>query len=334
MATRTVEVDAQQIRNGVATLFPLLIVGMTAIYATLDSAYTVKPHEKAVVFRLGRILATEEAGLHFKIPFADEVVLVDTRERQQRLPFDVAPQSNQRDGSNEDETLMLTGDLNAAVVEWTIQWTVVDPARFLTAIDENAVEQLIRNVARTVMHQVIGDYSIDEVLTAKRTQVGTEARELLQQVLDSYESGISITGLQMQRVTPPYMVKPAFDEVNASVQRRDQLINEANRERNVLIPKAEAEKDRLIREAEGYAARRRAETEGEISAIREQYKAYKENPEVTRQRMYLEAMEQIYTTSGPKVVVDDSLKGVLPLLNLDSQSLAPPAPEPEMEQEN
>jgi membrane protease subunit HflK len=316
VAKQRVEIPVEDVRQGVLSLFPMAVLLLAAVACVWDSAFTVAPHEKAVVFRLGKPQETVGPGLHFKVPFVDKAVIVDTIENEWKLPFSISPEGNFRSSEHEEESVMLTADLNAAVVEWTIQWKVVEPEKFLLAIDKDAVAPVIRSLARGVMQQTIGDYSIDEVLTAKRTEVGNKAREALQEALKSFDSGIAITGLQMQRVTPPGMVKPAFDEVNASVQKRDQLINEANRERNVLIPKAEAEKDRLIREAEGYAARRRAETDGEINALIEQYKAYKEAPEVTKQRLYIETLQEVLQASGPKIIVDSDLKGIVPLLDL------------------
>ena len=139
----------------------------------------------------------------------------------------------------------------------------------------------------------------------------------MQNVLNGYQCGVEIVELQMQRVIPPERVKPAFDAVNASIQQRDQLINEARRTENELIPQAEAEADKLIREAEGYSSRRLAEAEGEIAALLAKYESYKEAPDVTRQRMYLETMERVMQSSGPKTIIDGDLKGLLPLLNLN-----------------
>lgn len=322
MARQTVEIPAADIRQWLYSFLPLAVVLVTIVSSAWDSAFTVALHEKAVVFRLGKPIDTVGPGLHWKIPFIDEVVIVDSIENEWKLPFTVSPDGNFRSSEHEEESVMLTADLNAAVVEWTIQWKVVEPEKFLLSLHPEAVAPVIRSAARATMQQMIGDYSIDEVLTSKRTEVGNKAREALQESLKSFDSGIAITGLQMQRVTPPSLVKPAFDEVNASVQKRDQLINEANRERNILIPKAEAEKDRLIREAEGYAARRKAETEGEINALIEQYKAYKEAPEVTRQRLYLEALQEVMQSTGPKIIVDRDLKGILPLLDLNAAALS------------
>jgi membrane protease subunit HflK len=202
---------------------------------------------------------------------------------------------------------------------------VVKPEDFLFSIEADHVVDAITAVARSTMHRIVGDYSADEILTGKREEVGLAALKEMQNILAQYECGVEIIDLQMQRVTPPERVKPAFDEVNASIQRRDQLVNEANQVRNKLIPLAEAQRDKLIRQAEGYAARRRAEAEGEIAALLAKYHAYKEAPDITRKRLYLEAMEQVITNSGPKTVLDGELGGVIPLLNLGEvgQSASP-----------
>ncbi len=144
------------------------------------------------------------------------------------------------------------------------------------------------------------DYSAEELLTGKREEITQIALKSLSDRLAEYGSGVAITDLQMQRVTPPERVKPAFDEVNASIQQRDQLVNEAYRERNQMIPSAEAQRDRLIREAEGYASRELAEAQGEISALLSKYESYKLAPEITKQRMYIEMMEKVLQQSGRK----------------------------------
>ena len=168
------------------------------------------------------------------------------------------------------------------------------------------------------MNRLIGDYSIDEVLTDKRTEIAEKARVATQERLDEYTCGVAITDLQLQRATPPSQVKPAFAAVNSAVQLRDQLENEANKERNRLIPAAKADRDKSIREAEGYAARRRAEVNGEISALMAKYQAYQKAPEITRQRLYLESMQSVLSQLENKTILDADLqKGVLPLMQLD-----------------
>jgi membrane protease subunit HflK len=217
----------------------------------------------------------------------------------------------------EDETLMLTGDLNAASVEWTVQWRVTEPAQYLFRFPLNKndqfAEDLITFVARTVMNRLVGDYSFDEVIGPKRSHIANEARNDTQRILDAYACGITITALQMQRVIPPDRVKPAFDKVNASIQQKQKLENEAESERNKLLPEAKAARDKLIREAEGYASRRRAE------ALLAKYHAYQRAPEITRQRLYIEAMQDLLQSVKNKTIIDADLKQFLPLLNLDSK---------------
>ena len=307
----------------VLQVFGGAILVLTLLYVIWNGLYTVQPHEQAVLLRFGKFAGTTGPGLHFMMPLVNEVVKVDVAEKSMRLPYgmtvrvrDDEPDLMQQ--RNQEEALILTGDLYAAVVEWNVMWRVVEPKDFVFSINEMDIESTIIAVARSVMHQVVGDYSADEILTGKREEIGLAALEQMQRALDVYQCGVAIVGLQMQRVTPPERVKPAFDDVNASIQQRDQLVNEANKERNQLIPKAEIAADRLIREAEGYAARRRAEAEGEISALLAKYRAYQNAPDITRQRLYLEAMEEVLGESGPKTVLDDNLRGLLPLLNLQS----------------
>ena len=235
----------------VLVALPLVAIGLVVAVLATQSFYTVEPHEQAVVMRFGKFSKTVPSGLWFKIPLVDEVVKVSIEEHSLRLPQGVEG-VRPRDTS-EEETLMLTGDLNAAIVEWTIQWRVTDPylfsIRFHREDAPHYVEQVITTVAQTVMNRLVGDYSIDEVLTEKRGAIAEEARQATQEILNAYAAGIGIRDLQMQRVTPPDRVRPSFDQVNASIQMRDRLENEANKIRNELLPKAFAEKDKLILEA-------------------------------------------------------------------------------------
>lgn len=302
-------------------LAPFVVLGLLAVYVLSQGLYTVEPHEKAVVLRFGKYYGTVDAGLQFCIPLVDRVYKVSIEEHSLRLPFGSA-QERPHD-SNEDPTLMLTADLNAASVEWTVQWQVSQPDQYLFRFpredDERQAEQIITTVAQTVMNRLVGDYSIDEVLTEKRGEIGDAARQATQEILDHYACGIVVRDLQMQRVSPPEKVRPAFDEVNASIQRRDQSESEANKERNRLLPAALADKDKMIRTAQGYADRRRAEANGEISALLARFDAYQRAPEVTRQRLYLESMQKILLGIRTKVIVDGTLgKQTLPLLPLDT----------------
>ena len=315
-------------REDVARATRLITVGflvVAIILLAVRSMYTVQPNEQAVVMRFGRYAATADPGLHFCVPFVDTVITADTRERTIRMPFGIADGGSVVSQSEED-FLMLTGDLNAAAVEWTVQWRVADPRQYLFTFHTDYIEQedyiqaIITVVARTVMNRLVGDYSIDEVLTGKRMEIRESARDATQQMLDKYECGIRITDLQLQRVTPPNQVKASFAAVNEAVQTRDKLKNEANKERNTLMPKARAERDKAIREAEGYAARRRSEVRGEIDALMAQYEQFRKAPEETRQRLYLESIEKVLSSVKNKTIIDSDLKQLLPLLNLNKGS--------------
>ena len=308
-------------------LFPWIVGLILALWLMSDISYTVKPYEQAVVLRFGKYHATTLPGLHFKVPLVDQVMKVSVEEHGLRLPFgrpshaEEEPFEPQR--HVEEETLMLTGDLNTASVEWTVQWKVTEPSQFLFRfpLDENNrfAENLLTTVSRTVMNQMVGDYSFDEVIGAKRSDIAFKARDDSQRILDAYACGITVTALQMQRVIPPERVKPAFDKVNASIQQKQKLENEAEATRNQLIPEARASRDGMIREAEGYASRRRAEANGEIEALLSKYHAYQRAPEITRQRLYLEAMQEILLGVKNKTIIDSELKQILPFLNLDAK---------------
>lgn len=302
---------------------PVVLVVVVLLYLVWKSVYTVEPHEKAVVLRFGKYHATVDPGLQFCIPLVDEVIKVSVEEHSLRLPFGGGAERPER--VSEEDALMLTGDLDAVLVEWTIQWQVTDPfqysVRFYRPGQANYAEQVLTTVSQTVMNRLIGDYSIDEILTESRGEIGEKARQATQDILDRYECGIGIRDLQMQRTTPPSKVQPKYEEVNASEQLRAQLKNEADKDRNRLLPEAEAEKDKEINEARGYAKRRWAEAEGEIKALLAKYHAYQRAPEVTRERLYIEAMQEILGKVETKVIVDTELQGkVLPLLPLDQRT--------------
>jgi modulator of FtsH protease HflK len=303
----------------VANVGVLLIATMFVLYIVWSGFFTVREYEQAVVLRFGKYNRTAGPGLGFKLPFVEQRILVDTSEKSMRLPtgyFDSTPNTSfgtEREGHQ----LILTGDLYAAVVEWNVIWRVVDPEKFVFSFNADHVRRALVAVARSTMHRIVGDYSADEILTGKREEIAIAALKEMKKGVDLFDAGIDITDLQLQRVTPPDVVKPSFDAVNASIQQRDQLVNEARRERNSLIPLARASSDKLVRESEGYAARRMAEAEGEITALLAKYESYKLSPEINRQRMYLETMEKIFSSGGKKVILDQNLKSLLPMLDLN-----------------
>ncbi|MCA9133640.1 MAG: FtsH protease activity modulator HflK [Planctomycetales bacterium] len=318
------DASPQQLANMAALVFGVLVL----VYVGWSSAYMVDAHEQAVVLRFGKYQTTQLPGLRFKIPGVEKRVLVDMSERSMRLPWGYAEQGGEQSsgnyplnssGQSDDKALILTGDLYAAVVEWNVFWRVVEPEKYIFSFPEEQMEQALIAVARSTMHRIVGDYSADETLTGKREEITLAALAEMKKALNLFDAGIEVSDLQLQRVTPPDLVKPSFDQVNASIQQRGQLIYEATRERNGLLPLARANSDKLVREAEGYADRRRAEAEGEIAALLAKYESYKLAPDITRQRMYLETMERVFATGGRKLILDEKLEGLVPLMNLRAE---------------
>ncbi|MEM9703947.1 MAG: FtsH protease activity modulator HflK, partial [Planctomycetota bacterium] len=267
------------------------------LIAAIRCVYTVEPNERAVVLRFGEFSEISPPGLHFRIPLVDRVEVVSVEEHDLNLPETVRVGGQAGVASSDD--LMLTGELYAADVQWTLQWKVneAEADKYLFAFDRagspEEFSRIIATVSQTVMNRLVGDYSIDEVLSTARGEIETAAEEGTQAILNDYKCGVTITDLQLQTVTPPAEVKPAFDDVNASIQDQGRSESEANRERVRKLNESQAEADRLIREAEGYADRERAEVNGEISALRAKYEAYRAAPDVTRERLYLEAMQEV-----------------------------------------
>ena len=217
-----------------------------------------------------------------------------------------------------EESSMLTGDLNAALVEWVVQYRIVDPYKFLFEVRN--VQETFRDMSEAVMRRVVGDRTVNEVLTIGRAEVAAQVQVELQEMCNQYQTGISVDQVVLQDINPPDPVKPSFNAVNEAQQEREKLINQAQSEYNREIPKASGEAQQTIQEAEGYALNRVNRAEGDAAAFNAIYEAYRKAPEVTRQRIYLETMAQVLPQVRSKVIVDDDLRGVLPLLNLDAKA--------------
>jgi modulator of FtsH protease HflK len=209
---------------------------------------------------------------------------------------------------------MLTGDLNVAVVEWTAQYRIRDPYLFLFKVRN--VQKTFRDMNETVMREVIGDRSVNEVLTVGRQEIATEAERRLQALCDQYETGIKVEQIVLQDVNPPDTVKPSFNEVNQAQQEREKMINQARADYNQVVPRAKGEALQTIEQAQGFAADRVNRARGDGELFTQVHAAYRRAPEVTRRRMYLETLGIIYPRVKQKIIVDESLEGVLPLLPL------------------
>lgn len=292
----------------------LLLVSLTT------SIYTVPAESEGVVLRLGRLSATVPPGLHYKLPFGiDRVSVVPVRRQlKQEFGFGTSGGGNQYQSSTSDEwdaeQSMVTGDLNAAQVEWVIQYRIERPDLYLFKV-RNAAATL-RDVSESVMREVVGDRTVDEVITIGRQEIEVEALARLQVLAADYEMGIRIDQVQLKNVNPPTRVQASFNEVNQSQQERERAINIANGEYNKAIPRARGEAAQTVLAAEGYATQRINEAKGDVAAFEALLLEYVQAPEVTRQRIYLETMAEVLPLAGRKIIVSDQLSGVLPLLEL------------------
>jgi membrane protease subunit HflK len=304
----------------------ILIIGACAIIIIIFLAttfYSVGTESVGVIQRFGRYVRTTQPGLHLKLPFGIEKVtkVPVTRILSQEFGFRTAKPGIRTIRSKQallDESLMLTGDLNVVVVDWIVQYKVKDPRAYLFNVRH--VSETIRDVSESAMRQVVGDRSVDGVLTIERIQVGDEAAQKMQEILDSYEAGIHIVTVKLQDVNPPDPVKPAFNSVNEAKQEKEQTINEAMKEYNTIIPKSRGEAERTVKEAEGYAIDRVNRAEGDASRFVNLWRQYSKAKDVTRRRIYMETMAKVFPKVERKYIVDESEQGVLRLLPLGETS--------------
>jgi membrane protease subunit HflK len=295
----------------------LVLVGLGAWTAY----YTVPSDSVAVVQRFGQYLKDVPPGLHFKLPLGVDVATIVPVKRQLKQEFGFAtpgatdPYQTSRDGKRERE--MVTGDLNAALVEWVVQYRIADPIKFL--FDVREPRDTLRDVSESVMREVVGDRTVDEVITIGRQEIEAEALIKMQALVIKYALGISIDQVQLKNINPPEPVQASFNEVNQAQQEKEKLINEARRDYNKVIPLTEGEKDQRIREADGYRLKRINEAEGDVARFSALLAEYIKAPEVTRRRIYIETLQDVMPSVRSKIVVDERTRSILPFLNLDSQ---------------
>lgn len=297
---------------------PVIVVVVLAILLASTMFYTVKPSEVGVVQRFGRYVRTTQPGLQFKMPLGVETVrkvnvrLVKTEEFGAGSSAGV---SRFAGGSN-NVTLMLTGDLNVAVVPWIVQYRIKDPYNYLFKVRD--VQQLLRDLSEASMRLVVGDRSIDDIIS-KRDEIAVSAQETLQRELDQADTGIQIVTVEMKKTDVPEPVQPALNEVNQATQEKEQLIYQAKEDYNKAIPTARGEAERTISAARGYALDRVNRAKGDASRFTALYTEYAKAKDVTRRRLYLEAMNELYPKLAQKYLVDAEQKNLLPLLNLGKQ---------------
>jgi len=299
-----------------------IAIVVALIWGAFSAFYTVQPEERAVVKRFGAVIGITDPGLHFKIPFGVDQVQFVATERVLKQEFGFRTQGTRASGRTayssqqfEDESLMLTGDLNMIDVEWVVQYRIDDPIKFLYQMREPT--RTLRDISESVMRRIVGNMLGSEVLTVGRVEIQQKAREEIQQAMDGYNAGIRINTVEMQDVVPPPAVQPAFNEVNEARQERERMINEAQKRVNQEIPNAEGAALRTVAEAEGYATERVNRAYGESVRFSAVLAEYRQAPEVTRSRLYLETINEVLPDIGQVLVVQDGQMSPLPLLDVN-----------------
>jgi modulator of FtsH protease HflK len=322
-----IEVDRLRSRvpTGGSRTVKIAAAAVAALILLAVTFYQVQPEEVGVVLRFGRYVRTSDPGLHMRMPFAERVLKVPVqRQLKQEFGFrteEAGVRSRYSPAEFNDEAMMLTGDLNVAIVEWIVQYRVSDPYQFLFKVRNP--EETFRAMNEALMREVVGDRTVTEVLTVGRQEIETRVEEALQALSKQYELGIVVDQVVLQDVNPPDPVKPSWDAVNQAQQQRDRLINEARAEYNKVVPRAKGEAEQTILQAQGYALDRVNRAQGDSARFKSVYDSYRRAPDVTRRRMYLETMGRVLPQIGGKVFLDKNAKGILPLLPLQNLQAAP-----------
>jgi len=304
----------------------IIIGGIVLILLVLllTSIYKVAADEVGVIRRFGKYTKTTMPGLHLKLPFGIEsITKVKGKQAIFREEFGYRTVKSgvrtqvRRDPSLQGESLMLTGDLNSASVEWVVQYRIKDPRYYLFHVRE--ITTTIRDVSESVTRQIVGDHSVDEVIILSRREIAIAIKEKMQELLDSYQSGIEIETVELQDVNPPDPVKPSFNEVNEARQEMEKMINQAYEAYNKVIPRAKGEAEKTIRQAEGYELNRINRAKGDAKKFNSIYEEYRQSKDVTKRRLYLEAMSEIFPKINKKYIIDKDQKGLMQLLQLQDR---------------
>jgi len=302
---------------------PKFIAGAVALALVAGTIwtmiYTVETESQAVILRFGKHVNTVNPGLHFKLPFGIDRQLPVKVERQlsEEFGFGTRGATNRYQyskRSTQEEKSMVTGDLNAALVEWVVQYRIDSPEQYLFAVHDP--DETLRDASESVMREIVGDRTVDELITIGRREIEVEALQKLQELISSYGMGLKINQIQLKNVNPPQKVQASFNEVNQAQQEKERAINIANGEYNKVIPRARGRADQQISAAQGYAKKRVNEAKGDAAAFESVLVEYLKAPDITRKRIYLETLGKILPGVGKKVIIDEGVEGLLPLLDL------------------
>ena len=300
------------------------ILAIVIIVLLLGTFFQINTEEVGVIVRFGKYERTVEPGLNIKLPIIDKLYKVPVeRQLKQEFGFRTVKadvRSTYTRSGVRDEALMLTGDLNLADVEWVVQYRINDPYNYLFKVRNP--ETTLRDISEAAMRQIVGDRTVNEVLTVGRTEIANKVEELVQKICTEYSLGFEIDQVVLQDVNPPDPVKDAFNEVNEAQQEKETLINQAKSEYNKVIPKAKGQAEETIQKAEGYATARVNNSQGDVARFNALYSEYIKAPEVTKRRIYLETMQNVIPKLGKKIITDDKGNNVLPLLQMQMSNPA------------
>jgi membrane protease subunit HflK len=297
----------------------LILAAIVAVILLGTSVYIVDQTEEAVVTRFGRYLTTKGPGLQFKIPFGIDrqyTVNVKTVQTEQFGFRTVSSGIVSSYANNQSVSTMLTGDLNIIEVEWIIQYRIVDPKAWVFNVMERT--QTIQDVSRSVINMLVGDRTIMDIMGPERSAIESAGTEIMNETFRDYGLGIDVIAVKLQNIDPPAGVQEAFDDVNMAEQDMNRLINEGQQVYNAEIPKARGERERIVQEAQGYRTERINKANGDVARFISVYEEYRRAPDVTRQRLYYEMMEEVFSGEESAVIVDRNFDNFLPLRNLDS----------------
>ena len=300
-------------------VFAIIILLVAALAGT--TMFKVDDTEQAVITRFGKYYKTVGAGLHLKAPFGiDKSYNVPIKVVQtEQFGFQTlkAGQVNQYKNGITKESTMLTGDLNIVDVEWSIQYRIVDPVAWLFNVQER--KQTIRDISQSVINTLVGDRAFD-TMESERSAIQTSALELMNENFKQLGLGINVILVQLQNIVPPEGVQQAFDDVNKAIQDKNRFINEGKEVYNAEIPRAQGEANQQVLVAEGYASERINRAQGDVARFNAVYEEYRKSPKVTRERLYLEAMESVFSEQQNSTLIDSKLDNMLPIKNLTDKA--------------
>jgi len=295
----------------------IIILIIIFIILLSTTVFIVDQTEQAVITRFGRFIGTRDPGLHAKLPFGiDRNYTVNVRTVQtQEFGFrTMRGGSYPNYSSKSTESVMLTGDLNIVDVEWIIQYRVVDPKAWIFNVNERT--ETIRDVSRSAINMLVGDRAIMDIMGTERSAIENEALIIMNDTFNKYDLGINVIAVKLQNVTPPAGVQEAFEDVNKAMQDLERLINEGQQSYNEEIPKARGEADRMIQMAQGYATERVNRARGDVARFNSVYSEYRRSPEVTKQRLYYEMIEEVFKNEKGMTIIDRKLNNFLPMMNI------------------